>query len=152
MSLAGVAALNSAEKKATRDAQAVADETSARVKKACGNESLRFTVDWTGYKDLDYTTGGFSREKAMRNAGDRADRVGNAMIAVCANLGNSGDAKVAKIKDAISHLKEVRFSPQNDEKNFRIELSRQGDTLQARFGAFGVAADEDLTAEVRKQF
>lgn len=149
VSLAAFATLNSGERKAAREAQTIANETASRVIKACGNPELHFSFDWRGYKELDYTTGGFTREETIKKAGDRANRVGNALIAVCINLGKSGDGR---LKDAISHLKEVRFTPQVDEKNFRIDLSRQGEILQARFGAFGVSADEDLMAEVRRQF
>jgi len=143
LSLAAFAALNSAEKKAVKEAQSVANETAGRVKQACGNPSLRFDMDWGPYKELDYTVGGFSRDQAMRHAGERANRVGNAMIAVCSDL---------KYKEALSHLTQVRLSPNSEERNFRIDFAREGETLQARFGAFGVLSDEDLTAEIRKQF
>jgi hypothetical protein len=143
VSLAAVAALNSAEKKATREAQAVANESVGRVRQSCGNRDLKFVFDWGPYRDLDYTVGGRSREEALRLAGDRANRVANAFIAVCSD---------PKYREGISQLSEVRLAPHEDARNFRIELKRQGNRMQAEFGAFGMSATEDLTAEVRSQF
>lgn len=146
ISLAAFSALNVAEKKAAREAQEVADETAGRVKHACGNAKFDFVFDWLGFKDLDYTVGGFRREEVMKRAGDRANQVGNAMIAIC------GNPQYAGTKEAISRITAVRLSPQSEEKNFRIDFSRQDGVLFARFGAFGVMVNEDLTAEIRKQF
>lgn len=147
ISFAALAALNTAERKAAREAQTVADETAGRVMKACGNERFKFDFDWTGFKELDYTVGGFSREEAIRRAGDRANRIGNAMIAVC------GNPQALKAKAGLSALTQVRLTPQTDEKNFRIDFQRlDSATLLARFGAFGVNVGEDLTAEIRKLF
>jgi hypothetical protein len=143
LSLAAFAALNAHEKKATKEAQIIANEAVDRVKKACGNSSLKFVFEWQAFKELDYTVGGISRDEAMRRAGDRANRVGNAMIAVC-----SDPAK----KLALSQIREVHLAPQDEAKNFFFEFARQGDLLQIKFGAFGVIATQDLTAEIKKLF
>jgi hypothetical protein len=144
ISLAAVAALNSTERKATHEAQAVAKETAERVRKACGNPKFEFVFDWFAFKDLDYTRGGVSRPEAMKKAGSRANRIGNAVIALC--------AESPKLKESLSHLTTIRLAPHDETTNFRIDISRQDETLQAQFGAFGEIVTQDLIGDIRKQF
>ncbi|MFL5815673.1 MAG: hypothetical protein ACJ763_19040 [Bdellovibrionia bacterium] len=144
ISLAAVAALNSVERKATHEAQAVAKETAERVRKTCGNSKLEFQFDWFAFKDLDYTRGRMTRPEAMKMAGSRANRIGNAVIALC--------AESPKLKESLSHLTTIRLAPHDEAANFRIDVSRQDETLQAQFGAFGEVVTQDLIGDIRKQF
>jgi hypothetical protein len=144
ISLAAFAALNSAERKATHEAQAVAKETAERVRQTCGNPKLEFVFNWFAFKDLDYTRGGISRVEAMKKAGDRANRIGNAIVALC--------HESPKLKESLSHVTTIRLAPHDEATNFRIDISRQDETLQAQFGAFGEVATQDLIGDIRKQF
>ena len=136
-------ALSSADRKSIKASESEAAETVSRIKEACGNKTLKFTFAWEGYRELDYTVGGMARDRVLSFAGDRANRVGNAMIALCSE---------PKLKEALSSVTEIRFAPQGEALEFHYQMSREGNRIDVRFGAFGVAANQDLTAELRKLY
>jgi hypothetical protein len=137
-------ALNSSDRKSIKSSESEAVETVSRVKETCGNKALKFSFDWQGYGDLDYTVGGVPRAQALSFAGERANRVGNAIIALC--------REDPKWKAALSSITEIRFSPQSEAREFRYLMTREGDRIDVRYGAFGAAADQDLLAELRKLY